>query len=97
MAGFAKVIVDLTWHVSIRCMARPKYENKAKYSTEEATARPIYASTRLFTWEDPMGYPTRHGASGVEQNMNYGDLCSKNALRGPPRSHRQQRPARCND
>ena len=30
-----------------------------------------------------MGYPKRHGASGVEQNMimNYVDLCLKKALR----------------
>ena len=47
MAGFAKVIVDLTWHVSIRCMARPKYANKAKYSTEEATALPMQARACL--------------------------------------------------
>ena len=39
-----------------------------------------YASTRLFAWEDPMGCPKRHGAAGVEQNINYDDLCSKKAL-----------------
>ena len=38
-----------------------------------------YASTRLFAWEDPMGCPKRHGATGVEQNINYDDLCSKKA------------------
>ena len=40
-----------------------------------------YASTRLFAWEDPMGCPKRHGATGVEQNINYDDLCSKKAPR----------------
>ena len=40
-----------------------------------------YASTRLFAWEDPMGCPKRHGAAGVEQNINYDDLCSKKVPR----------------